>query len=496
MLRTCIQRTLGILVILAVAATAQAARDVNVVVGEMPVGETNGARIAGARVCLGLSSGSSAEGYAVTDVMGVARFENVPRGSRTYYLSVVANGRTGAVRTFQVQEDYSGGMAPQRVNVTLPGNGATCTPPDGQEDPGEPAEPGEDPNDPADGRPEAPRLQFPRDGATKNRPNVTFMWRHPFQDEAMDPAFDREEHHFRVCVARPGEPCNQGDSEQCSFATVPTIYAVGSRAGYWGGNGLVVPVLLRGQPVEWSVGACNAHGCRWSERRSLTVSGPLNLSANSTQRLYACRECRRGAMVGRSWNRGRCAQRIPRADWIDQSGTGGSGTPPSNDPEGAIAAFNEIASIFHHPRCTNCHVDGRTPRQGDSRIAHEADRRNIRPTRGDRCTDCHSSNPTRRGYENAPVPPTGPQSWHLAPVSMTFEDPSVMGGLKLPGDLCRSIKAAAGSPQAVVAHVTGDNLVQWAFAPGGGLVPAHSAGHGYFTDKLAQWARKGGACPP
>ena len=424
MLRTCMQRTLGACLILALGATAHAARDVNVVVGTMAAGETQGESIAGARVCLGMSSGSSAEGYAVTDAMGIAHFQNVPRGSRTYYVSVAATGHAGAARTFQVQEDYSGGMTPQRVNITLPGNGATCTPPDGQEDPGDPIDPG----DPADGRPEAPRLQFPRDGATKNRPSVTFMWRHRFQDEAMDPSFDREEHHFRVCVARRGQPCNQGDSEQCSFATIPTIYAVGNRAGYWGGNGVAVPVLLRGQPVEWSVGACNRHGCTWSERRTLTVSGPLNVHTNSTQRLYGCRECRAGAMDGRSLNRGRCAQRIPRADWIDQTGVGGSGPPPgSDDPEGAIAAFNEIASVFHHPRCTNCHVAGDSPRQGEARISHEADGRNIRPSRGDTCTSCHSSSPTRQGYEHAPVPPAGPQSWHLAPASMTFDDSGVMG---------------------------------------------------------------------
>ena len=101
----------------------------------------------------------------------------------------------------------------------------------------------------------------------------------------------------------------------------------------------------------------------------------------------------------------------------------------------------------------------------------------------------------RAGYEHAPVPPSGPQTWHLAPITMRFENSEEVDGLKRAADICRSIKAAAGSPQNVVTHVNVDNLVKWAFDPGAGRTPAHPRGHSYFVDKLREWANKGGACP-
>jgi hypothetical protein len=166
-------------------------------------------------------------------------------------------------------------------------------------------------------------------------------------------------------------------------------------------------------------------------------------------------------------------------------------------PGGAAAAFLDVAGVFHHPRCANCHVEGAIPKQGEMRAEHAPDRRNIAPRRGDDCTRCHSLNPPTTGYD-APVAPVigAPQPWNMPPASMSFEDSMRMGGLKLPGDICRMIKQNAGSAEAVVEHVTNDDLVVWSFSPTNGLLPAHPQGHAFFVDKLEQWAQQGGDCPP
>jgi hypothetical protein len=196
-----------------------------------------------------------------------------------------------------------------------------------------------------------------------------------------------------------------------------------------------------------------------------------------------------GTAVERSWFNGKADVRVGAAQPMPTPSGGG-------DPTGAAAAFLEVADVFHHPRCTNCHVAGTVPKSGDNRALHRVDGRNIRPQRGDNCVRCHATNPTTQGYDAPVRPATGLNlPWNMPPATMTFEDSAIMGGLKLPGDICRMIKANSGSPQAVVNHLRDDNLVAWSFAPDNGLMPAHPQGHAYFVSKMEQWANLGGGCP-
>ena len=64
-------------------------------------------------------------------------------------------------------------------------------------------------------------------------------------------------------------------------------------------------------------------------------------------------------------------------------------------------------------------------------------------------------------------------------------------------DLCRALKDPGKnrgrSVQALVDHMTGDPLVQWAWSPGERTPPP--IGQREFHDLARQWARTGAACP-
>jgi hypothetical protein len=101
-----------------------------------------------------------------------------------------------------------------------------------------------------------------------------------------------------------------------------------------------------------------------------------------------------------------------------------------------------------------------------------------------KCSTCHQTVNTADGR----VP--GAPHWQLAPRSMGWE------GLS-DADLCRALKDPAKnrgrSVQALVDHMTGDPLVQWAWSPGARTPPA--IGQREFHELVRQWARTGAACP-
>ena len=147
--------------------------------------------------------------------------------------------------------------------------------------------------------------------------------------------------------------------------------------------------------------------------------------------------------------------------------------------------FNEIAKVLQHPRCMNCHVSGKSPKQGDDRRVHMppvergADGRGAGLT----CKTCHSD-------KNGPVAPGAPD-WHLAPVEMAWEGLSV-------AELCRAVtntaKNGGRSAQALAKHMSEDPIVLWGWNPGGGRKPIPMAKEEFA--KLAHaWADAGAACP-
>ena len=151
-------------------------------------------------------------------------------------------------------------------------------------------------------------------------------------------------------------------------------------------------------------------------------------------------------------------------------------------------AFARIATVLQSPRCLNCHPRGDRPSQGDDRHVHltnvqrGADNSGVAAMR---CATCHQAH----NNDMAGIP--GAPHWHLAPASMGWV------GLS-DGELCRTLldpaKNGGRSVAALVTHMTSDELVLWAWNPGGGrTVPPVSAAE--LAAALDQWARAGAPCP-
>jgi hypothetical protein len=169
----------------------------------------------------------------------------------------------------------------------------------------------------------------------------------------------------------------------------------------------------------------------------------------------------------------------------------------SVDPEQAarsIALFREAGKVLQHPRCLNCHpvADSSTranhPTQTDRMTPH-------RPmvVRGDDgngalslpCKACHHA----ANYEESGVP--GNAKWQLAPPSMAWAGRSL-------GQICRQIKEEVRSghftQERLLKHVREDELVGWAWAPGGKRTPAPGT-QAEFGALMQAWFESGAVCP-
>jgi len=176
------------------------------------------------------------------------------------------------------------------------------------------------------------------------------------------------------------------------------------------------------------------------------------------------------------------------AAWMTIAGaTEGTQKSRVGDPA-ALAAFERIASVLEGPRCMNCHPRGDRPSQGDDRHVHLM---NVQRGPADRglpamtCLACHQEhNNDRAGVPGAP-------HWRLAPKSMGWT------GLSR-SELCRTLldrsKNGGRSPAALMAHMTGDEIVLWAWHPGSGRTPPAVSAED-FKRALEVWVNAGAPCP-
>ena len=152
----------------------------------------------------------------------------------------------------------------------------------------------------------------------------------------------------------------------------------------------------------------------------------------------------------------------------------------------SAALFTEAGKVLTHPRCVNCHPAGDRPRQGDVRRLHQP------PVwRGEdgiglpamRCPICHQAT------NFAGVP--GNPRWQLAPREMAWEGKTL-------AEICAQIKDSARnggrSLDEIVHHVGEDDLVGYAWSPGGNRQPAPGtqAQEGALLDA---WVKTGAVCP-
>lgn len=562
-------RTQALVVAPAIAAllaptVARAARHLDIEVSSA------GSKLAGAHVCLSIDGDENVQaiGYARTNMDGIARFENVPDGGRTYRMNVTHAGLDGETKTFRMMNNYDRDPEPpQTERVTLPGRGATCV----DEEP----EPPMDPPPPGGGgggvrktTPTATKtivvqvrdyLDRPVVGATVcagtgpgrgadsaifGKAQTDSSGKVRFGDVSAGGDGYRRVTISAIHVCPPGAPAqgrlpdgtpvwNCGVGAEYAVIDDPSdvTLSLGAASHQSALDTRVVDVDdICGQTVSdphprtWSVfhdtrvvpGGSAAMSVRFDQFRGTAwlydyeweVSDPRVLEI-----VGARRGSRRATIRGKSNGSARVTAHLIRTDGtIVTSGSAQVQVAPPAPPAGqgdaarAIRAFEAVEDVFHSRRCTNCHTDRPNPRQGDNGAVHAPDRRNVRPDISTDCTACHSSMPTRQGYNAPHAESFGTQPWRMAPPAMTFEDRSRMDDLRPIPDICAAIKQTfldrgqctddATCAAAVADHIDHDGLVKWSFSPGGTLTPAHSNGHGHFSQKMREWATAGGACPP
>jgi hypothetical protein len=160
------------------------------------------------------------------------------------------------------------------------------------------------------------------------------------------------------------------------------------------------------------------------------------------------------------------------------------------DPKArSIALFGEVGKVIEHPRCLNCHPAGDRPTQTEAMRPHMP-----WVVRGDggigatglRCTTCHH----RTNFDPANVP--GNPKWSLAPAEMAWAGKSL-------GQICTQIKDKTRNGgrdmPALIHHMAEDDLVGWAWHPGGNRTPAPGT-QKQFGALFSAWAASGAYCPP
>jgi len=179
---------------------------------------------------------------------------------------------------------------------------------------------------------------------------------------------------------------------------------------------------------------------------------------------------------------------VAGALWLTSAGmTEGSKKLGVADPT-ALTTFERVATVLESPRCMNCHPRSDRPTQGDDRHVHLINVQRGPAGRGlpaMRCSSCHQQhNNDRAGVPGAP-------HWRLAPKSMGWT------GLSR-GELCRTLldrrKNGGRSPAALMAHMTGDELVLWAWHPGAARTPPPISTDD-FRRALEAWVNAGAPCP-
>ena len=160
-----------------------------------------------------------------------------------------------------------------------------------------------------------------------------------------------------------------------------------------------------------------------------------------------------------------------------------------NKQQRSAALFQEAGKVIQSPRCVNCHPAGERPLQTDRMRLHQP-----LVIRGDggmgaasglQCTTCHRE----KNFEASGVP--GNPKWQLAPIEMAWQGKSL-------GQICAQIKDRKRNGDrdmaSLIDHMTNDELVGWAWNPGGDRTPAAGT-QKEFGALIKAWADAGAACP-
>jgi hypothetical protein len=165
---------------------------------------------------------------------------------------------------------------------------------------------------------------------------------------------------------------------------------------------------------------------------------------------------------------------------------------------GGLAAWQQVYSVLISPRCINCHTATDHPQQGDDRHRHSdgvARGPEDRGAPGLECSDCHGeSNDASTG-----VP--GARNWHLAPLSMRWQDES---DRPLPSAaVCSALKDRSKNHgldgPGLVKHFEEEPLALWGWNPGrrpdGTNRSLPPLAHPEFLEAVRRWVDAGMPCP-
>jgi hypothetical protein len=162
-----------------------------------------------------------------------------------------------------------------------------------------------------------------------------------------------------------------------------------------------------------------------------------------------------------------------------------------------LAAWQQVYSVLTHPRCINCHTATNYPQQGDDRHRHFANV--VRGPAGTgvpalNCATCHQES-------NASTGAPGGHNWHLAPLSMAWQDRNDKALSS--AAICAAITDRSRNHNldgpGLLKHHEDEALVLWAWQPGSRLdgsartLPPMS--HAEFVAATRRWVAAGMPCP-
>ena len=187
--------------------------------------------------------------------------------------------------------------------------------------------------------------------------------------------------------------------------------------------------------------------------------------------------------------------------WVAPSGARGQ---TSNDRAVArtsqsdgLAAWQQVYSVLTHPRCINCHTATNYPQQGEDRHRHFANV--VRGPEGKGvpaliCATCHQES-------NASTGVPGGHNWHLAPLSMAWQDRNdrALSSAAICAAITDRSKNHNLDGPGVLKHHEEEALVLWAWQPGDRLDGSHRAlpplSHAEFVAATRRWVEAGTPCP-
>jgi len=153
----------------------------------------------------------------------------------------------------------------------------------------------------------------------------------------------------------------------------------------------------------------------------------------------------------------------------------------------SVALFEEAGRVIQSPRCINCHPRSDRPTQTDAMRPHMPWVSRGPDGGGEitmRCSTCHHA----ENVAASSVP--GNPKWQLAPTEMAWQNRTL-------GEICRQLLDPARSHmnrEELRHHMAEDELVGWAWHPGGDRTPAPGS-QAEFGAIIAAWLETGGECP-